>query len=286
MVDAVVGYEIPKLTPKQLAATKLKARYAATVSDWDWVARRLATARDNNEPIGLDTEFDGAEISEFSPAGGACRIHVWSVAVQSKQLSPRGWFRASGFVLPESALTHAGIRECLEDDRLCKAVHNLPVDYHTLGNAGIKLRGGINTLSLARFVWPERKNSGEGFGLKELMPVIGHTPVGEFHELLSRPNITYKEKTKKVRSCACGVPGCKKKKGMMHEKIEEIQVFRNPFIPKNKPTLPVPLREIVPGHWLWNVLLPYAQEDAVAALELYLAARNLASGLKREVPWL
>jgi hypothetical protein len=273
------------LTPQQIHAATVKASYAASLENWDWVAGRLREARENGEAVGLDTEFYGVDITKFSPAGGAVRVHVWSLAFLRKNVGPRGWRQAVGCTLPADALYHRPIVQELEDPRLLKAVHNLPVDYHSIKAHGVSLQGGLNTLSLARWVWPERKNSGEGFGLKDMMPLLGRKPLGDFSDLLSEPNVIESEKSRKVRACECGAKPCKRR-GKGHVRRDDVEVYKVYRTPANKPRRQVPLEVIVPGHWLWPVLVPYAAEDAEAALDLLTLAKHKGKYLLREVPWL
>jgi hypothetical protein len=249
--------------------------YAGTEADWDRVAARLFRAAEAGEPIGLDSEFFGLDVTKESCAGGRARIHVWSVAVFTGKLSPRGHRRAAGVTLPAAALEHPGLVTLLEDPGLVKAVHNLPVDHHALATSGVRLGGGVNTLSIARWVWPGRAADGSGFGLKSLMrPILGRTPIGDFRDVLSLPATTWEmENKKRVR-------------GLWRKEWPDGSIT---WMREH------PLQEVHPeregpgfvwrAHPLWDRLVPYAAEDAECALELLDAAERAARRDYREVPW-
>lgn len=215
--------------------------------------------------MGLDTEFYGLDIRKESCVRRA-KIHVWSVALRSNVFDARGYTAAAGFVLPASALLHTGLRGVLEDKSITKAVHNQPVDAHALFNHGIELRGGINTLNLARWCWPEM-NKVPGYTLKSLMVTkLGRDIICTFKDLLSytkfEPYVTYKKVKRNVYSC--GISGCRKRNH--HTKIVETDTIET--VREKKLKEMYPLESIVPGHERWPLLVEYAAEDAVAALEI------------------
>lgn len=267
------------LSECQARAAGTSRPFAGDPGTWDRVVDRARAAAARGEELGLDTEFHGQDPSKGSCVGTA-RVHVWSLAVFNGRVSPRGHRSAGGVTLPAEALNHPPVRDLLEDPAVTKVAHNLPVDHHALGNHGVQLAGAVNSLSVARWVWPGRG----GYGLKELMPaLLGRRPLGDFTQLICEPNVQFRTKVTRTRTCDCGTPGCRLRKG--HQKTEVVTETREFWIPKNQPTRPVPLEEIVPGHWLWGVLVPYAAEDAEAALELWDAARLAGRGTPVELPW-
>ncbi len=229
-------------------------RWAENPSDWGEVRREVYAAG----ACGFDTEYHGIDVRTQSPL--LAKVHVWSLAILTNELHPRGYRKAKGWTLPVSALHHF---ESLLTGDVKKIAHNAPVDIHSVyGTTGWAPENVWDSLSFARWMWPELKVRG-GFGLKALMPEkLGRAPLGAFTDLFSRP--TYKTKTRKVKlPCTCGADGCRKRSAghVRGEALEEIQV--------DGPREQVPLEEIVPGHPLFELLVVYAQEDAEAAIELF-----------------
>lgn len=233
--------------------------YLSTPSEWDDLVRRLADAA----IIGLDTEFYGVDVRRQSTCNRA-RVHVFSLAEFTGKRSPRGHYMARGYVLPAEALP--AVAPLLTDSSLVKVVHNRAVDDHALASHGIRLAGAVNSLSLARWCWPELVRGG-GFGLKALMLKLGKLPVAEFGDVVryTREELTSSWVKKRTRVCSCGEEGCRKRNG--HDKVEveeTVEVVRTRTVRDE-----YPLESIVPGHPRWELLVEYAAEDAVSALELY-----------------
>ncbi len=174
------------------------------------------------------------------------------------------------------------MRRVLEDPAITKCVHNQPVDDHALHNHGVALKGCINTLDLARWAWPELVTGG-GFGLKNLMLMkLRREPVCEFRDVVTDTRTIQVSRTKKVKRtvCSCGVEGCRLRKPRQygfpegpntlitvnHDKsrVEEEAVT----VTDKQEEFEHPLESIVPGHPRWDLLVRYAAEDAVAALEI------------------
>lgn len=238
---------------------------------WDTLARCLRDAG----TVGLDTEFYGLDVRKQSCVGLA-RVHVWSVAVRTAARSPLGFARARGWVLPAAALVHPSLKAALEDASVTKCVHNQPVDDHAINNHGVRLAGCVNTLGLARWVWPGLVTGG-GFGLKNLMVMkLRRNPVCEYVDVVNDERTIQIVKTTsvKITRCGCGVAKCKKRRpadlhakvkttGLLAETVDKIEKYQHT------------LESIVPGHDRWELLVRYAGEDAVAALEIEeLASRE------------
>jgi hypothetical protein len=155
----------------------------------------------------------------------------------------------------------------LEDAAITKAVHNQSVDHHALANHGVTLRGGLNTLGLVRWYRPELVNQPGRFKLKTLMTsLLGRPPICTFLELVSyeRQVVLSNWKTRTERHCRCGTPGCRKRLGHEKYEVEVTEEVLKEKTERGRYALP----DIVPGHERWDLLVRYAAEDAVAALEL------------------
>lgn len=276
----------------------VKGKYASTPRDWKVLAGILREAG----TFGLDTEFHGLDVRKQSCVGRAT-IHVWSVAVRTGRKSPLGFARARGWVLPREALDHPELRAVLEDPGITKCVHNQPVDDHAMHNHGVQLRGCLNTLDLARWSWPELVSEG-GFGLKNLMYVKLHRePVCEYEDVVSDERTVQLEKVKVVKRtvCICGTEGCRARKPrpcpvcaadpeiscdtcgdigeIRHDKSKVREEV--PYVVEKQERFKHPLESIVPGHPRWDLLVKYAAEDAVAALEI----AELAQEEEDPAPW-
>lgn len=230
-----------------------------------WVA--LAATLRAAGTFGLDSEFYGLDVRKQSCVGLA-RIHIWSVAIRTERLHPRGFHRAVGWVLPAEALECSELVAVLEDESIVKAVHNQPVDDHAFHNHGIKLRGCINTLGYARWKWPWLVSS-VGFGLKALMKEkLSRSPICEFLDVVSyeREIEIVTDKIRKVKRCACGVVGCRARRLPEHAKCEANEPYQTQRTKKEKGQYP--LESIVIGHERWELLVRYSAEDAIAGVEV------------------
>lgn len=252
-----------------LSERLIRTHYVDEPELWD----ELAAALHDAGIVGLDTEFYGLDVRKQSCVGLA-RVHVWSVAIRTGRLDPHGFHRARGWVLPAEALTHPSLKDVLEDPEVTKCVHNQPVDDHAIYNHGVDLRGCVNTLGLARWVWPELVTGG-GFRLKNLMSIkLGRDPICEFRDLVryERTVEVVTDKTREVNVCDCGKAGCRARKLPEHAKRRETEAYqtRREKIERGE----YPLETIIPGHERWELLVDYAGEDAVAALEVEELARE------------
>jgi len=258
----------------------LDETYLDDPAAWDVLAEVVRAAG----VCGLDSEFYGLDVRKESCVGRA-RVHVWSIAVRTRKRSALGFHCAVGWVLPMAALLHPSLRAVLEDPSIQKDIHNQPVDDHTFHNHGVKLRGAFNTLGYARWKWPWLVTQG-GFGLKNLMLVkLRRPPIAEFKDVVAdtRQIEIRKQKIVERGACSCGVDGCRKRKpeqvevfGMDNAKLLEV-VERLHIKTRVKETVEEvklkdekfqhPLESILPGHKRWELLVRYAAEDAIAALE-------------------
>jgi hypothetical protein len=244
---------------------------------WDKVADSLFRQAERGRASGLDSEFYNVAIRTQSTVARS-KLHLWSVAVNRfpLQLHPRGYYIADAAVLPAEAVEHPRLREWLESD-YPKLIHNMGVDVHTFGNAGVDVHGAINTLALARFCCPERARGfpePPGFALDDLgadLLGIGKTEDGwvseDWWKKHGRPldpaifvqidEVTY---TKKVRAevCSCGEKKCRKRKGHSRPITEVTETVR-------EWGGTIPLESVVPGHPRWERAVAYAARDAVVA---------------------
>lgn len=236
------------------------------------------------QTAGLDTEFYGCDITKESPVGRSI-CHVFSVAVPSGALLPRGYNEAESWVFAGNLLVCPSVKEWLEDGNFRKPVHNQPVDRHTIRNHGVNLKGGINTLAMARFWYPARAKR-EGFGLDSLgsdMCGVGKTE--SFDGLLGYDAVEIREHLVWKKRCVCGQLSCTKKKvgadGQAHdEKVpEEVMAEWKAKVRRH-----IPFTDLNPDHPLWARYLAYAAWDAVLALWIYqLMIREGQKG--RPYPW-
>ncbi len=173
------------------------------------------------------------------------------------------------------------MRGVLEDPSIRKAVHNAPVDDHAIHNHGVMLRGCVNTLDLARWAWPELAGN-EGFGLKALMGCkLNRQPIAEFKDVVrdTRTVTVTKNVSKTVQVCRCRDPSCRKRKAPHDSKFPALRVSVK--VEEKEEAYEHPLETIVPGHPRWELLVRYAAEDAVAALEI----EELARAVGDPAPW-
>lgn len=255
------------------------ADYLSKPAQWDKMVELVRAAG----VCGFDTEFYGADPSKQSLVGKS-RIHVWSIAIRTAKMGPRGYRLCRGWCLPAAALDHPPVRALLEDAKVKKLIHSQSVDHHSLMNHGIDLKGGFNTLGYVRWMRPGLINTPGRFKLKALMmSLLGRPPVCTFNDVVSDERIIQvlcKHK-KKVKGCACEVPKCRKRKadpdGTRHDKYTDyIDAYR-----EKKEKFKHALESIVPGHPRWDLLVRYSIEDSVAALQI----EEIASETRDPAPW-
>jgi hypothetical protein len=241
---------------------------------------------------GLDTEFYGMDPSKESCVKKA-KIHVWSIAIRTDKMGPRGFKLCRGWCLPVEALEHPDVKALLEDKTIQKEVHNQPVDSHSLLNHGIRLRGGRNTLDYVKWQLPGLINTNGRFKLKALMnSLLGRDPICTFNQLVTYERLIQVPYTvkKKLKGCSCGVPKCRVRKAsterrngvlvnVTHDKTTthtEVVKYR-----EKKEAAKYALEDIVPGHPRWDLLVAYSIEDSVAALQIAEVAEATAD----PAPW-
>lgn len=274
--------DLPAVRPASSTARELLAdAYLDRPEQWAALVRlvRLVGC------CGLDTEFYNVDPSAQSCVGRA-KIHVWSIAVRTKRLSPLGFHYCRGWMLPAAALEFPALKELLEDAAIRKELHNQPVDSHAFRNHGVILRGGRNTLGLVRWTHPGLINQPGRFKLKALMvSLLRREPICSFKQVVGFTWIEWVPRLKKVKVslCSCGEAGCRKRKG--HEKtkrVDEVTVYR-----ERKVDDEYPLESILPAdgyrleHPRWALLILYAIEDAIAALQI----AELADEAEDPAPW-
>lgn len=246
-----------------------KCKYLDKPEQWEKLCDYIIK---NKLTTGLDSEFTGVDFKAGQSCPSRAQIHVWSVGIPTGDLNPRGYREAVGVVLPGAAIEV--FRDYLENPRLIKFAHNSPVDVHAFYNAGVDALGVINTLSLARWVYPNRLTQSLDSLARDY---LGKSKFISFKELVTEPN--YVEKEIQVKYCSCGVEGCRKRKG--HDKL-----LRTEYVIVEKGTRQIPLDSIVPGHKRFDVLREYAGQDAVLAFEIADYLIGQARKKEIEVPWL
>ena len=227
---------------------------------------------------GLDTEFYNCSILTESPAARSV-CHVFSVATPSGPLLPRGFNEATSYVFDGRLLNEACVKEWLENAEHQKPVHNQSVDAHTIRNHGVTLRGGVNTLAMARFWYPSRAKR-EGFDLDSLgRDFCGSGKTESYDDLLGYDDTEEREHTVTKKRCECGAISCRKRLGGHDRKtpVELLETYRA------KVRRRISLTLLEPGHPLWTRYLAYAAWDAVLALWIY--QYMLRDKIERPYPW-
>lgn len=267
-----------------------KPGYLGTPAEWQHLVEYLR----GRDVLGLDTEFYGVDLSKKSPVGRS-KVHVFSLAMRTSDKHPElGFHKAIGWCLPVAALEHPGIRYLLESPTPRKAVHNQSVDHHALRNHGIELRGAVNTLGLLRWHRPGLINEVGRFALKPNMErLLGRAPVCTFKELVTYKTTVYRSTWRKVKkvTCDCGTEGCRKRKHELVDGGDGTRVTRYhdktvtetsiETVHSREVDAEYPLESIVPGHPRWDLLVRYAIDDAVAALEF----EEIALATPEPAPW-
>ena len=236
---------------------------------------------DRHKVVGYDSEFDGVNVLTESTVGRA-KVHVFSLATASDNLTALNYYAPNSWVFPAVALHFPRMRTLLENPDVTKPVHNQPVDSHAAFNAGIRLRGCCNTLAMARFLYPWRSQLLSGnFDLDSLCNWrVGFGKTENFNEFLGYDAQEEYTSEEIRRLCACGTVGCRKRKAPHDEGSQVTSLVTR----TRKVRRIIPLVDIRPGHPLWARYLAYAASDAELALILYQCM--LIDGQKeRAYPW-
>ena len=230
---------------------------------------------------GYDSEFDGLDINTQSCVGRA-RVHVFSLATPSGPLDPLGFNEPESWVFPARLMNYGPLKALLEDASVRMAVHNQFVDAHAAYNAGVSLGGCINTLSMARWIYPARAALVSGnYDLDSLCRWrMGRGKTEDFNEFLGYWDTEPAEHTVHINRCSCGELRCRKKTGIHWGKNKE--AVTEAYQKKVRKILP--LEKLNESHALWARYLAYAAADAELALSLYqLMLRD--GRAERPYPW-
>jgi hypothetical protein len=132
----------------------------------------------------------------------------------------------------------------------------------TGGPLVVEVGGWVDGLPRARVEWPHFPRH----GLKTVSPLVIGRTLREYEDVLSMDVVEYVDGI----ACSCqGVtpgqvfelPPCGRRGRKGHERVG----VRRPVTRRRLQ----PLESVVPGHKLWEGLLDYAEEDAVAAVECW-----------------
>lgn len=245
-----------------------------------WAA--LAVAARTRPFVAIDTEYLIEE--KHSPVHHSV-LHVWSIGWPgSGKPNARGVIPAVAYVLPNEALDHPGLRAYIEDAACEKWAHNAGVDRHAMENRGVVAGGVCDSLSLYRFLLPERVTPGPGFSLdalgRDLLgPSRGKTE--PFLSLVARPRLVEKVIRHRTTECSCGKVGCRKRNG--HTRAEVITLET---VTIERGVEHFPITDIVPGHPVWDRFVAYAARDVLIGSELVQYATNvLLKRKQKELPW-
>jgi hypothetical protein len=249
--------------------------YLDKPEEWE-AAAKAARARGI---LGCDTETYGHNVKTSTPAYRA-RVDVWSLALRTDTLSPRGYHISRACVLPLAAALDGPLREVLEDPKVLKVFHNAHHDQHAFANHGVTVRGVYDTLDSVRLLWPMRDG---GYSLKPLRVALLGKPVREGFKELTAPIEVSEVYYEDGLSCACGVKGCRKTErvwGAVHAKTT------TSLAKTRTHKAECPIESIIPGHERWLRKLDYAGDDAADSLELHELCQLKLDYLKLpELPW-
>lgn len=229
---------------------------------------------------GYDTEFYGVDVSSESCVGKAI-VDVFSISVLSGDKTALGFRKPESWVFDGALLQHPAVKSFLEDPSVVKPIHNQPVDSHSTANHGVFIKGGVNTLAMARWLYPERANTFRGFDLDALCRWrIGYGKTEDFDELFGYDEQeAYECDTEKNFCLVCESFDCRKKKG--HEKERRpTKVIRHKKVRRH-----IPLNTVRPGHVLFDRYRIYSAADAELAAILYVMMLEDGAKQERWYPW-
>lgn len=235
--------------------------------------------------VGYDSEFDQVDILHESCVAKS-RLDVFSIAVPSGPLTGEGYRKTRTWVFDSPLIRYAPIKAWLEDPDFTKCIHNAPVDVHTARNAGVSIKGYLNTLSLARWVYPWRAALISGnFDLDSLAKWrIGHGKTQDFDEFLGYDAYEdYEDEFYKKRCLGCGEVGCRKRKAP-HDAKEEVLVreVRQRKVRRIRPLQMV--RRNGEHADIFDQYIEYAAADADLAMIMY-DMMMLDGKQERYYPW-
>lgn len=230
---------------------------------------------------GYDSEFDGLDITKESCVGRA-KVHVFSLATPSGPLDPLGFNEPESWVFPARLMNYGPVQALLQDSSVTKPIHNQFVDAHAAYNRGVNIRGAVNTLSMARWVYPARASLVSGnYDLDSLCRWrMGRGKTEDFKEFLGYWDHEPAEHDVYLNRCSCGELRCRKKLPPHDTKTKEL--VRETYQKRVRRILP--LEKLNESHPLWARYLAYAASDAELALCLYqLMLRD--GRAERPYPW-
>lgn len=270
----------PPLVLRTLEDIPAKAKWIDTEAE----AAKVIEYVKQFDHAGYDSEFEGVDLKTQSCVGRS-RLDVFSIAVPAGRLQPLGYSEPSSWIFEGGLIQCLGVKSYLEDGRFRKVIHNRPVDEHTARNAGVRIRGGLCTLNMARWVYPERANLPRGnFDLDSLCRWrVGFGKTEDFDGLLGYDDyVPYTVEVPKKFCVACQSGDCRKKKPP-HDIREErlVEVTRAKRVRKIRE-----LSSIRPDRnpELFARYLAYAAADAELASIIY--QMMLRDGQKeRAYPW-
>jgi hypothetical protein len=267
-----------------------QSAYLSSPSDWSALGKRLLAS---TEVCGLDTEFIGVDI-ENDTAVWTNKIVAWSVGIPDGRMRPRGYRECEGFVLPPDAVDDPFLRQWLESAEHTKVAHNQRVDRHTFENAGVYVRGLVDTVDIYRVICPGR----ERYGLKFLVPdILGVETFGQFKDIFSEAIVKESTKVKRVAVCTSHGDQDRIRKRCEVCKDDTVIVERTIVNRRElKTRRRVPLQEVcgigvVEGNGrlqltpdespLWRLFVNYAGADAIWASQLWQARIHQYDGLRK-----
>lgn len=239
--------------------------YLADPAKWSRLAAVLRAAGE----FALDTETYG-QPDRTSPQHRA-RVHCWSVAVLGSEVTPRGFRRASGVVLPRAALDDPGLRAVLADPAVRKWAHNAPHDHHALLNEGVEVAGLEDTLQWLRVAVP---GVAAGHGLKEAEQwALGYGSRSGFLEMVTHEVEVTHVKVSRHKGCVCGAQPCRSRSksdwldGLTWR--PHTRVTWRVLTPTRRA---IPARyevtDFIPGHPRWAEWVAYSLADAIRGMEI------------------
>lgn len=263
--------------------------YADTVEEGAALAERIGRleVRGKWKNLGFDTEFYNVRIGKESTVARA-KVHFASLAwlEGGARLHPRGFYVPCAAVVSREVVTKCGpFRKLFSRKDLRWLAHNAPVDVHAMYNEGVDIVNVVNTLDLARYVFPGRARAqygGGGFTLGALGEAfLGEGKTDDFRDIFTERVEEYRVKLHTWKECECGALGCRKRSAG-HSKLTRQEEVREPFWVERE----IPLQDVVPGHPLFNRALRYAAQDAVLAHCLAQLLYRELSKQERLVPWI